>query len=76
MIIFSLFWGGSWRILGLLMLVLAVTPDVAAGSLAEFVETFDISKTGEYWAPRGPKDIGTAEAVLGKDLPTPLQLPW
>ncbi|KAI8932763.1 hypothetical protein NX059_010253 [Plenodomus lindquistii] len=56
----------------------AVTPDVAAKSLVEWVETFDISKTGQYWAPRGPGDIGTAEAVLGsKDkLSTPLQLPW
>ena len=32
----------------------AVTPDVAAESLAEWIETFDINKTGEYWAPRGP----------------------
>ncbi|KAJ4341277.1 hypothetical protein N0V95_007283 [Ascochyta clinopodiicola] len=32
----------------------AVTPHVAAKSLAEWIETFDISKTGEYWAPRGP----------------------
>ncbi|KAF2443111.1 NAD(P)-binding protein [Karstenula rhodostoma CBS 690.94] len=56
----------------------AVTPDVAAKSLVEWISTFDISKTGEYWAPRGPADIGTADAVLGpKDqLPTPLQLPW
>ncbi|KAF2625028.1 NAD(P)-binding protein [Macroventuria anomochaeta] len=56
----------------------AVTPDVAAKSLAEWIETFDISKTGEYWAPRGPGDIGTAEPVLGptSKLPTPLQLPW
>ncbi|CAG8908485.1 unnamed protein product [Penicillium egyptiacum] len=54
----------------------AVTPDEAAKTLASFIEGFDISKTGEYWAPRGPRDIGTAEAVLGKNLPTPLQLPW
>jgi NAD(P)-dependent dehydrogenase (short-subunit alcohol dehydrogenase family) len=33
----------------------AITPDVAANSLAEWIETFDISKTGEYWAPRGPR---------------------
>lgn len=33
----------------------AVTPDVAAKSLAEWIESFDISKTGEYWAPRGPR---------------------
>jgi NAD(P)-dependent dehydrogenase (short-subunit alcohol dehydrogenase family) len=31
----------------------AVTPDVAAKSLVEWIETFDISKTGQYWAPRG-----------------------
>ncbi|EMD00204.1 hypothetical protein BAUCODRAFT_369408 [Baudoinia panamericana UAMH 10762] len=57
----------------------AVTPEVAAKSLIEWIENdFDISKTGQYWAPRGAADIGTAESVLGpKDkLPTPLQLPW
>ncbi|EED15211.1 oxidoreductase, short chain dehydrogenase/reductase family superfamily [Talaromyces stipitatus ATCC 10500] len=55
----------------------AVTPDEAAKSLAEFVEKdFDIEKTGTYWAPRGPRDIGTAEPVLGKNLSTPLELPW
>ncbi|KAL5116102.1 hypothetical protein ACEQ8H_005998 [Pleosporales sp. CAS-2024a] len=56
----------------------AVTPDVAAKSLVEWIETFDMSKTGQYWAPRGPGDIGTAEPVLGATdkLPTPLQLPW
>lgn len=32
----------------------AVTPDVAAKSLAKWIESFDIGKTGEYWAPRGP----------------------
>lgn len=32
----------------------AVTPDQAAESLASFEEKFDISKTGQYWAPRGP----------------------
>ncbi|OJI99891.1 hypothetical protein ASPVEDRAFT_883784 [Aspergillus versicolor CBS 583.65] len=54
----------------------AVTPDEAAKSLAAFIDDFDISKTGQYWAPRGPGDIGTAEPVLGDNLPTPLQLPW
>ncbi|KAK9428175.1 hypothetical protein V1505DRAFT_388163 [Lipomyces doorenjongii] len=54
----------------------AVTPDEAAESLASFIEDFDLSKTGQYWAPRGPRDIGTAEVVLGRGLPTPLELPW
>ena len=35
----------------------AVTPDVAAKSLAKWIETFNISKTGEYWAPRGPRYV-------------------
>lgn len=32
----------------------AVTTDEAASSLVEWTEKLDISKTGEYWAPRGP----------------------
>ena len=35
--------------------LIAVTPDEAAKSLIEFIETFDLKKTGEYWAPRGPR---------------------
>jgi len=54
----------------------AVSPDEAAESLAKWTQDLDMSKTGQYWAPRGPRDIGTAEVVLGKGLPTPLQLPW
>ena len=55
----------------------AVTPDEAAASLIKWVEDeLDIEKTGQYWAPRGPRDIGTAEVTIGKGLPTPLQLPW
>ncbi|KAJ5511545.1 Short-chain dehydrogenase/reductase SDR [Penicillium expansum] len=54
----------------------AVTPGEAAKTLASFIEGFDLSQTGEFWAPGGPKDIGTAEDVLGKNLSTPLQLPW
>ncbi|KAK6604090.1 short chain dehydrogenase reductase family superfamily [Botrytis cinerea] len=54
----------------------AVTPDEAAGSLVEWTEKLDISKSGQYWAPRGPRDIGTADVTIGTGLPTPLQLPW
>jgi len=54
----------------------AITPDVAAQSLRDFVNKCDMEHTGEYWAPRGPGGIGTAEVVLGKGLETPLKLPW
>lgn len=54
----------------------AVTPEEAAGSLRDWVDQLEISKTGQFWAPRGPADIGTAEEVMGTPLPTPLQLPW
>jgi NAD(P)-dependent dehydrogenase (short-subunit alcohol dehydrogenase family) len=33
----------------------AVTPDEAAESTRSFIEGFDMSKTGEYWAPRGAR---------------------
>lgn len=56
--------------------LIAVTPDEAAASLADWIATVDIGKTGEYWAPRGPGDIGTARDVLGSNLQTPLKLPW
>lgn len=56
----------------------AVKPEVAAKTLMEFVDTLDMSKTGQLWAPRGAVDIGNIEETMGpKDkLPTPLELPW
>ena len=33
----------------------AVTPDVAAKALTEWIEKFGMDKSGEFWAPRGPK---------------------
>jgi hypothetical protein len=59
-----------------LLIIVAVPPEVAAKSLVEFIDTFDIEKTGEYWAPRGPGDIGTSDETMGKNLPTPLKLPY
>ena len=32
----------------------AITPNEAAKSLISFIDEFDISKTGQLWAPRGP----------------------
>ena len=56
----------------------AVLPEQAAEYISKFIDTFDMSKTGTYWAPRGGKDIGNAEVVLGKEVAAkaPLQLPW
>ncbi|CED85078.1 short chain dehydrogenase reductase family superfamily [Phaffia rhodozyma] len=54
----------------------AVKPEVAAPIFLDFVDTVTLKHTGQFWAPMGPKGIGNAEEVLGKDLPTPLQLPW
>lgn len=55
----------------------AVTPEVAAESLVGWVEGLDIGKSGQYWAPRGPRDIGTSEETIGeKPEGEPLQLPW
>jgi hypothetical protein len=34
-----------------------VTTDEAASSLVEWADQLDISKTGEYWAPRGPGEF-------------------
>ncbi|TFK41699.1 hypothetical protein BDQ12DRAFT_733178 [Crucibulum laeve] len=54
----------------------AVEPSVAARSTIDFISTLTHKQTGTFWAPRGPGDIGEAERVLGKNLPTPLELPW
>ena len=35
----------------------AVSPDEATKSLIKFIEGFDMDKTGEYWAPRGPRYV-------------------
>lgn len=34
----------------------AVTPDEAAKTLVEWAEGLDMSKSGQYWAPRGPSE--------------------
>ncbi|KAF9459726.1 hypothetical protein BDZ94DRAFT_1267526 [Collybia nuda] len=54
----------------------AVEPEEAAQSTVEFISKITHEMTGTFWAPRGPRDIGEAERVMGKNLPTPLRLPW
>ncbi|KAG5979090.1 hypothetical protein E4U55_005573 [Claviceps digitariae] len=54
----------------------AVTPDEAAVSLVDWIKKLSVDKSGEFWAPRGPRDIGTVEFTMGRNQPTPLRLPW
>jgi hypothetical protein len=54
----------------------AITPEDAAPTFLDFVAKLKFEQSGEFWAPNGPKGIGNAEDVLGKNLPTPLQVPW
>ncbi|KAF7512065.1 hypothetical protein GJ744_002778 [Endocarpon pusillum] len=57
----------------------ALPPDEAAEILAKWVDgTFGMQLTGQYWAPRGTRDIGTWDAVMGEKTGRegPVQLPW
>jgi short-subunit dehydrogenase len=57
----------------------ALTPEEAAKIVAGWVDgTFGMELTGQYWAPRGTRDIGTWEKVMGEGTQKegPVQLPW
>ncbi|KAJ6506968.1 hypothetical protein C8R45DRAFT_1176535 [Mycena sanguinolenta] len=64
----------------------AVDPATAAASLLAFVDSHvTTERSGEFWAVRGIRDVGTFEPVmrdLGNDLPAeedkdkPVRLPW
>jgi short-subunit dehydrogenase len=57
----------------------ALKPEEAAEILGKWVDgTFGMELTGQYWAPRGTRDIGTWDAVMGegKQKEGPVQLPW
>jgi short-subunit dehydrogenase len=57
----------------------ALKPEEAAEIMAKWVDgTFNIHMTGQYWAPRGKRDIGNWDVVMGEDEGTegPVQLPW
>lgn len=54
----------------------AVPPSEAIPKIWDFVHQSGMDRSGEFWAPNGGDDIGSAEEVLGKNLPTPLRLPW
>ncbi|EHY58079.1 hypothetical protein HRR83_005063 [Exophiala dermatitidis] len=57
----------------------ALDPADAARILADWVENeLTLDKTGTYWAPRGTRDIGNWDVVMGKETAKegPVQLPW
>jgi NAD(P)-dependent dehydrogenase (short-subunit alcohol dehydrogenase family) len=57
----------------------ALEPDQAAEIMAKWVDgTFGMQLTGQYWAPRGKRDIGNWDVVMGEDKGKegPVQLPW
>jgi NAD(P)-dependent dehydrogenase (short-subunit alcohol dehydrogenase family) len=37
----------------------AVMPDEAAKTMVEWAENLDMSKSGQYWAPRGPSECSS-----------------
>ncbi|KAL8690488.1 MAG: hypothetical protein Q9218_004078 [Villophora microphyllina] len=41
----------------------AVTPNKAVDSLIDFIKNFDIGKTGEFWAPQGPRSDNIYEYI-------------
>ncbi|KAK4702328.1 hypothetical protein P7C70_g3895, partial [Phenoliferia sp. Uapishka_3] len=54
----------------------AVEPAFAAKEVLNFAATTTPEHGGRFFAPLGPRDVGQAENVMGKNLPTPLELPW
>jgi NAD(P)-dependent dehydrogenase (short-subunit alcohol dehydrogenase family) len=55
----------------------ALTPEQAAEIIASWTDQdFDLSKTGQFWAPRGSRDIGSWNDVMGEHVKGPVQLPW
>lgn len=57
----------------------ALTPKEAAQILGTWVDNeFTMKLTGTFWAPRGTRDIGTWNDVMGKETATksPVQIPW
>ncbi len=56
----------------------ALTPDEAAKLAADWTDNeLDMSKTGQFWAPRGTRDIGSWKDTVGGDhIKGSVQLPW
>ncbi|KAB5547238.1 hypothetical protein GE09DRAFT_1130495 [Coniochaeta sp. 2T2.1] len=57
-----------------------VTPTLAAATLIEWTKGLTMEHSGQFWAPRGNRDIETWQAVMGSSddgiTDKPIQLPW
>lgn len=47
-----------------------MTPEVSAGSLVDWIDGFDVRRTGEYWAPRGAGFVSNSAGVMLEGLLT------
>lgn len=55
----------------------ALTPEKAAELVGEWVEkSMSMERSGEFWAPRGSRDIGSWRDVMGEHVQGPVKLPW
>ncbi|KAJ9605909.1 hypothetical protein H2200_009758 [Cladophialophora chaetospira] len=56
----------------------ALTPDDAAKLVGDWTDSeLDMTKTGQFWAPRGTRDIGSWKEIMGGDhIKGPVKLPW
>lgn len=56
----------------------ALTPEQAAELLGKWTEQeFGMDKTGQFWAPRGTRDIGSWKEIMGGEhVKGPVRLPW
>jgi NAD(P)-dependent dehydrogenase (short-subunit alcohol dehydrogenase family) len=55
----------------------ALTPEKAAENVGDWVEEkFGMELTGQFWAPRGSRDIGSWKSIKGEHVVGPVNLPW
>ncbi|KIW64377.1 hypothetical protein PV04_09316 [Phialophora macrospora] len=56
----------------------ALTPEEAATLVGDWTDNdLDMTKSGQFWAPRGTRDIGSWKEVMGGEhIKGPVQLPW
>jgi NAD(P)-dependent dehydrogenase (short-subunit alcohol dehydrogenase family) len=54
----------------------ALTPAQAAELMEKWVAEQGMETSGQFWAPRGTRDIGSWKEVMGEHVKGPVRLPW